>query len=373
MHHGYGVQGRVAGFPGEGVDPAGADGFPPEEAGAFFIRGQGLGAGEAGQGGFRMPAGGFLAQEAFQGGGHAAGDREVFRPQGRQVSQEGQVLRGGPAAAAQEHMTPGDPVLQGLLLFFRQGRRIHVVQHDHAEGIQQLRFLRQRLRGQGDGLPVFIAGQHVVLLVDVQVRQVPRPGAQHADHHRGGVDDPRRRRVHRQQLLPALQDFHGEHILLVLNGDRQHHRALSAGGHGDLCLIPVVFQPADVGVDRQRSFQIFRGGAHRDPHGDRLSVGDPPVVAQLHLRRQGRVRHLCVQAFRQGGGEAREQAQNQSEGQQPSEFLSHTFPPVLSCGCFAAVCHDCRTAAVQPHAAERRFHDPDLLHWYIRSFSAGCS
>ena len=104
-------------------------------------------------------------------------------------------------------MTPGDPVLQGLLLFFRQGRRIHVVQHDHAEGIQQLRFLRQRLRGQGDGLPVFIAGKHVVLLVDVQVRQVPRPGGKNADHHRGRIDNPFRRRIHRQQRFPVPEDF----------------------------------------------------------------------------------------------------------------------------------------------------------------------
>ena len=141
------------------------------------------------QGNLRRMAGRLLPRIVLQGVHHTIRYREVSRPQSGHVTAQRKIPGSGGSTAADQHAAVLHPLAQRLFLFFRQARGICIVQDDHRERIQQFPVFRQGLRRQRHRLPVFITVQCVILLRDIQVRQVPGPGGEHADHHGGWIDD----------------------------------------------------------------------------------------------------------------------------------------------------------------------------------------
>ena len=326
VHQALRVQHRVPGFPGGDVNTPRPVPDLPDQAVPLCIRNQGLLPGDLRQGHLRVASRGLPAQEAFQGFVHAVGNREILRFQPGDVPQESQVPGSGGSSAAQQNMPFPHPVLQRALLFLRQQRRIRIVQHHHPEGIQQFGILRHSLRRQRDGLPELIAAQRVILLADVQHGQVLRPAGIHADHHGGGVDHALRRSVHRADHLAVLQNLRRKDFLQRSRLYGQHHRALPAPGHEDLRFKPVVFQHGGVGVHGQHALQIRPVVADGHPHGNRLPVGDFSVISQPDGHVQLIVGNLGMDSLRPRGAKAgQQQAQNQSEGGQPSGSFQHTY------------------------------------------------
>ena len=308
MQDAFSVQGSVPGLPGQRTDPPGTCALHPYQAVSVLVRDQGVGSFRYVHGGFRCPAGRFQIQIVFKRRDYTVRYAEFPGPQACQFPGQHKVPGSGCPAAENQDMAPPYPVAQRLLLFFGQTFRIRIIQDDHSEAVQQFFFRRQGFRFQRHRLPVFIAVQRVVFLVDVEVRKVLRPGRQYADHHGGRVDHAFRLCVDSQDGFPVPEDFNREHFLPCLGRNRQHHGPFPACGNGNFRFKPVVFLLVHISVDRQGSFQVLPGVPHRHPYGKCLPIGNPSVIPQQYLRRQGRVFHLGVHAFRKSRGNACQQA-----------------------------------------------------------------
>ena len=338
MHQAFCIQGCVSRLPRKRIDPSGAGGRVPDEAVSVFIRDQGILPVQRGNCNLRSASGGFLFHIVFQRENHPVRYREAGCLQIHQSAGQLKVLRCGRPASENQHMPAGNPVQQSLPLFFGQGSRIHVIHDNHSECVQQFPLLRKGFRIKRHRLPVFIAQQRIVFLGDIQVRKVPRPGGKNADHHRGRIDNPFRRRVHRQQRFPVPEDFRRKGFLPRPGCHRQHNSPFTACGNENSGFKPVIFHFIGVGVHRHGPFQVFPGISHRHPHGYGFPVGNPSVISQKHLRFQGRILHFRVQSPGKSRPAPRKQAYNQYEGRKPSGYPTHKRP---SCSGIAVLSHLC--------------------------------